>query len=204
MQVREKGIYLKILKLLSAKGTHFTTEDLARALGTSKRTVYTYFNNKYDIIDKTIDFVFQEIGSMDQQILSDPELAFSEKIKRYIKNIPDTYYIGVLIRYADDLQRFYPELWEKIKQYLDATWDELIQLVEEGIQAGLLNPVNTAVLRLILDQTMGRLLDYEFVTKSGISFESGMQAMCDIILFGLMDTPKYETHTKRPQVIPKS
>ena len=194
MQEQEKSIYLKILKLLSEKGTHFTTEDLARTLGTSKRTVYTYFKNKYDIIDKTIDFVFQEIGSMDQQILSDPELAFPEKIRQYIKNIPDTYYVGVLIRYADDLQKFYPELWEKVRQYLDATWDELIQLVEEGIEDGLLNPVNTDVLRLILDQTMGQLLDDEFVAKSRISFESGMQDMCDIILFGLMDTSDYKVY----------
>ncbi len=187
MQENDRGIYLKILKLLSAKGTHFTTEDLARALGTSKRTVYIYFKNKYDIIDKTIDFVFLEICSTDHRILEDEALSFPEKIRLYFKNIPDTYYIGVLIRYADDLQRFYPELWEKAKQYIDSMWDELIWLVEEGIQAGVLYPVDTVVLRLMLDQTMGRLLDYEFISLTKLSFESGMQAMYDIILFGLME-----------------
>ncbi len=187
MRKIEKGIYLKILKLLSVKGTHFTTEDLARALGTSKRTVYTHFNNKYDIIDKTIDFVFEEIDSTDKQILGDKELSFADKIRLYFKNIPDTYYIGVLIRYADDFQRFYPELWEKVNKNIDGMWNELIQLVEEGIEAGVLHPVNTTVLRLMLDQTMGQLLDYEFISKTKISFEAGMQAMCDIILFGLMN-----------------
>lgn len=187
MQEIEKSTYLKILKLLSLKGTRFTTEDLARALGKSKRSVYACFKNKYDIIDKTIEFVFQEICRSDQKILSDLDISFHERIKLYFKNIPDTYYIGVLIRYADDLQRYYPDLWEKTNQYINSMWDELIQLVEEGIQAGVLHPVNTAVLRLMLDQTMGKLLDYEYTTKQRISFEDGMEAMCDIILFGLMN-----------------
>lgn len=187
MQVIEQDVYLKILRLLSSKGTRFTTEDLARALGTSKRTVYTYFENKYDIIDKTIEFVFREIGHADQQILEDESLSYTDRVRLYFKNIPDTYYIGVLIRYGEDLQRFYPKLWEKISQHVDGIWDELILLVEKGIQAGLLHPVNTSVLHLMLNQTMSRMLDYEYISQAKFSFESGLQAMCDIILMGLLD-----------------
>ncbi|WP_018752965.1 TetR/AcrR family transcriptional regulator [Paenibacillus sanguinis] len=187
MQGIDKSTYFKILKLLSQKGTRFTTEDLARALGTSKRTVYTFFENKYDIIDKTIEFVFQEIGQSDREILADPGLAFPDKVRLYFQNIPDIYYIGILIRYADDLQRFYPELWDKTDHYIHSMWDELIHLVEKGMEDGVLHQVNTKVLRLMLDQTVGRLLDYEYTFKEKISFEAGMQAMCDIILFGLMD-----------------
>ncbi len=183
----DKNVYLKILKLLSVKGTHFTTEDLARALGTSKRTIYMNFKNKYDIIDKTIDFVFRDIMYSDQMILEAQDTSLNENIRKYFQNIPDTYHIGVLIRHADDFQRFYPQLWNKVDHYINSIWDGLIQLVESGIQSGSIYPVNTTVLRLMLDQTLEKLLDYEFTLQNQISFESGMHAMCDIVLFGMMD-----------------
>ncbi len=193
MQEVYQNTYLKILKLLSVRGTRFTTEELARALGTSKRTVYTLFENKRDILDKTIDFIFREIGRTDQDILDNEELPFHEKIRLYFKNIPDNYYIGLLIRYADEFQRYYPDLWDKAESYINSMWDDLIRLVEKGIAAGAIHPVNTVVLRLMLDQTMGKLLDYEFTFHQKISFESGMQAMCDIILFGLIEQQESET-----------
>ncbi len=183
----DKNTYLKILKLLSIKGTRFTTEDLARTLGTSKRTIYESFENKYDIIDKTIEFVFKDINYSDQMILEASDTTLRENIIKYFQNVPDTYHIGVLIRYSDDLQRFYPQLWNKVNNYINSIWDGLIQLVEGGIQSGSIYPVDTTVLRLMLDQTLAKLLDYEFTLRNQISFESGMRAMCDIVLFGMMD-----------------
>lgn len=64
----DNRVYLKILKCFGAKGTRFTTEDLTRELGTSKRTVYAYFSSKDEMIEKTIDFVFSQIIQSDTAI----------------------------------------------------------------------------------------------------------------------------------------
>lgn len=185
--------YLKILKLVSTKGPRFTTEDLATALGTSKRTVYAYFKDKYDIIDKTIDFVFRNIVRSDEMLPEASNLTFQEKVKIDFQSIPDSYQIGVLIRYAKDFQRYYPELWEKVDRCIKSMWDNLIQLVDKGIQDGSVYPVNTTVLRLMLEQTLTKLLDYEFILQNQISFESGMRAMYDIVLFGIMNRTHSES-----------
>ena len=155
----EKNIYLKTLKLFAGKGSRFTTEDLARELGTSKRTIYSYFSTKDEIIEKTIEFVFSEIIRSDAEILENNELTLQEKIKLYFNNIPDAYNLGSIIRHMDDLQRYYPYLWEKVNNHLNTIWDAVIQLIKQGIKNGELEEIDTVILKLMLNETLKKLLD---------------------------------------------
>lgn len=182
----DNNVYLKILKCFGAKGTRFTTEDLARELGTSKRTVYAYFSSKDEMIEKTIDFVFTEITQSDTDILENAELSVQEKIRLYFQNIPDAYSIGTIIRHMDDLQRYYPRFYEKVNHHLDTIWDSIIELVQEGMNRQELRKVDTVILKLMLNETLRKLLDYEFIANHQVSFESGIKAMSDIVLYGLM------------------
>ena len=43
--IMDEKIYFKVIELFSEKGPRFTIEELARALGTSKRTIYENFKN---------------------------------------------------------------------------------------------------------------------------------------------------------------
>lgn len=182
----EKNIYLKTLKLFGNKGARFTTEDLAKEIGTSKRTIYSYFSTKDEIIEKTIDFVFNEIILSDVEILENKEFTLQEKITLYFNNIPYVYNLGPIIRHSDDLQKYYPHLWEKVNNYLDTIWDGVIQLVEQGIKSNELQQVDTVILKLMLNETLKKLLDYEFMVKNQVSFDSGLKAMNNIILYGLI------------------
>lgn len=178
-------IYSKTLKLFHIKGVRFTTEELATELGTSKRTLYSYFTTKDEILEKTIDFVFLQLMESDEAILANEETPLQEKLQLYFKNIP-AINIGSIIRQMDDLQRYYPDLWEKVNVYLDTIWDKAIQLVADGITDGKLRSVDITVLKIMLSQTIKKLLDYDFLAKSQISFDSGLIAMSDIVLNGLL------------------
>jgi AcrR family transcriptional regulator len=182
----DNNVYLKILKLFGSKGSRFTTEDLARELGTSKRTVYAYFSSKDEMIEQAIDFVFTEMMESDTHILENMELSIQEKVRLYFLNIPYSFSIGSIIRHMDDLQRYYPRLYEKVNHHLDTNWDAIIQLIEEGMKNQQLQEVDTVILKLMLNETLRKLLDYEFISKNQVSFESGMKAMSDIILNGLI------------------
>jgi len=182
----EKNIYLKTLKLFGSKGSRFTTEDLAKELGTSKRTIYSYFSAKDEIIEKTIDYVFSEINISDTEIFEKSDLTFEEKINLYFNNIPYAYNLSAIIGHMDDLQRYYPSLLDKVNNYMDAIWDRAVNFVERGIQNGEIEEINTVILKLILNETFKKLLDYEFISRNQVSFDSGLKAMNDIILYGLI------------------
>lgn len=182
----DEKIYLKILKLLGNYGTRFTTDDLAKELGTSKRTIYTYFSSKDEMIEKTIEFVFRDIIKSDAQILYNDTYSLPQKLKLYFDNIPDAYNLGAIIRHKDDLQRFYPDLWKKVNSQLETIWDEAIQLIETGIRKKELREINTVILHLMLNESLKKLLDYEFTAQNQVSFESGIKAMYDILLCGIL------------------
>lgn len=182
----DEKIYFKVLKLFGAKGTRFTTDDLARELGTSKRTIYSHFTSKDEIIEKTIGFVFRDMHQADERILKDDSITLPEKLKLVLENIPDAYNLGAIIRHKDDLQRFYPDLWEEVNNHLNEAWEDLINLIEVGIQEQELAEVNTEVLRMMLNEALRKLLDYEYLAQKSFSFESGMKAMYDIILYGIL------------------
>lgn len=182
----EKNIYFKTLKLIGSKGLRFTTEDLAAELATSKRTIYTYFSSKDEIIGKTIDFVFDEIQSADKLILEDETLLFNEKLALCFKNMPDAYNLSAIVRHMDDLKRHYPDIWTKVNQKLDDLWDGVIDLIETGIKNDEIQEVNTVILRVMLNETMKKLLDYDFFLNNQISFESGLQSIRDIVLYGVI------------------
>lgn len=179
-------IYLKTLKLLGCKGLRFTTEDLAKELGTSKRTIYTYFSTKDEIIEKTIDYVFIQITTSDTEILKNNQLTLQEKIEQCFQNVPDAYNLGSIIRHMDDIQRHYPHLSEKINHHLNSIWDAVIQLIEQGMKNNEIEKIDTVILKTILNEALKKLLDYEFLVMNQISFDSGIKAMYDIILYGLI------------------
>jgi len=182
----KKNIYIKTLKLIGSVGLRFTTEDLAKEIGTSKRTIYSYFSSKEELIEKTIDFVFNDIIISDTEILENNELSLQEKIKLYFQNIPDAYNLGSIIRHMDDLQKCYPSLWEKVNNNLNTIWDAPIKLIEQGIKNEELEEVDTVILKLMLNETLKKLLNYEFIAKNQVSFDSGLKAISDIILYGLI------------------
>jgi len=86
----------------------------------------------------------------------------------------------------DDLRRYYPYLWEKVNNYLDTMWDAVIQLVEQGIKNDEFQEIDTIMLKLMLNETLKKLLDYEFIAKNQVRFGSGLKAMNNIILYGLI------------------
>ncbi|MFF2480404.1 helix-turn-helix domain-containing protein [Paenibacillus sp. NPDC058071] len=182
----DENVFLTIVKLMSLKGIHFTTEELARELGTSKRTVYMYFANKEEIIDQTISFIFAGIHRSDQQIASNASLAYPDKLKQVAYYLPDGYQLGILVRHADDLRRYYPIIWTKVRSYIDAGWDRLIALVEEGMHNGVVRHIDTQMLRIMLDQTLIALLSRENAGELSVSFEQEMKAMFDIVLHGIL------------------
>jgi len=181
----EEKILLAVLKLFEEKGIHFTTLDLATELKTSKRTIYAYFPSKDVILEKTIDFVFQNMRESDHRILENQSLSIRERIGLYLNNVPDVYSISALIHQLDDLKQYYPRLGEKMDDYLDNTWDDFMILLEEGISKKEIEAVDTTILKIMLKETLKKLLDYNTMIQSGYEFHIALNAMSYIVLQGI-------------------
>ncbi|WP_078577714.1 TetR/AcrR family transcriptional regulator [Salipaludibacillus agaradhaerens] len=177
----DKNIYYTILRLFSKKGPTFTTDDLARELSTSKRTIYTLFKNKKDLINKTIDFIFIDIKKSDQLILTNKSLSLEEKVDQFFKNIPTMYNVGLLLKHGDDLRKYDPSLWQKVNNHLDTIWDDLFLVLEKEI-----SHLQLIILKTMLDETLRRILNQDFIDENKITFEDTMLELGHVILYGFV------------------
>ena len=114
-----------------------TMDDIAKELGISKKTLYLHFADKKDLVMKAIDF------SLNHQACTMKELAGVNgenaidvllKVSQYLVSAQNK--INQNVNF--DLQKYYPEAWEKIKSFrqehvFNSIRQNILQGIEEGI-----------------------------------------------------------------------
>lgn len=113
-----------------------TMDDIANELAISKKTIYKYFKNKFDLVDNTVNYIHNEMHKSVMCICDAGFNAIEEnfEIKKTFRD---------LLKSTDDspifqLKRYYPKIYSKIiiKEY-DLFKDCLYQNIEKGISQGL-------------------------------------------------------------------
>ena len=172
------------LEEVHEKSMKFTMDDLAKRLGISKRTLYEHFSSKTDILDAIIDSTLNEFDEKTEMIIQDPELSLLEKIKKVITVIPkynDFYNWQIL----DQMKKSHPAQWERVNAALNE-WDDLRELIEQGIREGLIVEQNVSLLmKLIIDAT-NSTMDRQFFYENSITVTEALDSIVDILLFGFI------------------
>ncbi|GAK10406.1 TetR/AcrR family transcriptional regulator [Geomicrobium sp. JCM 19039] len=175
------AIYVTIIGVIAENGIRFTTEQVARALGTSKRTVYEYFSSKEELLSRTIDFVFRDIQAIDRTIVNDHTLSEAEKMERVFASLPVNYDVGIIIQHADELEKKYPALHEKVANQVSAVWKPFIELVEPKFPTAYVT-----VLKTLLEEMLLNFLDTQYLQQHNVTFEEGMEQLQAIVLQGIL------------------
>ena len=113
-----------------------TMDEIANALGVSKKTIYKYFTNKTSLVDAVTGFMFDTICNSIDEICA-----------RKLNPIDELFFIkrAVLDHLNDEksspvyqLQKYYPKIYASLKQKQFHMMHETIQdNLERGIQSGL-------------------------------------------------------------------
>jgi len=124
------GIFLK----LGFKSV--TMDDIANELAISKKTIYKFFKNKEDLVDKTVSFLHEIMHKAVVRICDVGYNAIQEnfEIRKMFKD---------LLKNSDDspmfqLKKYYPKTYRKImaKEYTMFK-DCILQNIEKGVSDGL-------------------------------------------------------------------
>ena len=65
-------------------GLKFTMNDIARKLGISKKTIYTIFDSKRDVLVGIADRYSDDFRSMQEEIERNPDLDAEQKFERIL------------------------------------------------------------------------------------------------------------------------
>ena len=134
---QKERIQNKARELFLTHGYSKTTmSSLAKSLGMSKKTVYSFFQAKEDLLEIIIDTFLQKIEQETRQILDNTEWDFPEKVKK-VFILAGTRLSSINPYFLDDINRNTPNIWLKLqKAKQDIAFKGFYKLLEDGIKRG--------------------------------------------------------------------
>ncbi|MCE5170395.1 TetR/AcrR family transcriptional regulator [Paenibacillus profundus] len=182
--MRER-IMKAFMEELQDKGIKFTMDDLARRLGVSKRTLYEHFSSKAEVLDTIIEQTLQESDAKTNEIIEDKSLSLMDKMKAVMTVLPNHFELYD-IRILEQMKRVYPEQWVKIDEALKDDWDTLRVLIEQGMEEGTIRRQNAAFIMKVILDAVNSTLDQRFFAQQNISLPEALEAIADVIMYGLV------------------
>lgn len=170
--------------LIQQKGLSFTISDLAKSLGTSKRTIYQHFSSKDDIIDSIIENLILQIKNKEEEILHDKSLNLLKKITQVLICVPEEFNT-MDIRLLVDLKRLHYNQWVKIDEFLKQEWDLVIKLMEEGIKTGVIREINLQLFVELYLGAINQIYQPNFSLNTKLTMSEILKSVIDILLNGI-------------------
>lgn len=181
----EEKIILAAIEEFSRQGLKFTMDDVAKNLGMSKKTLYTVFKSKDELLTAVADYCFADIKRSEQEILLDPNMDIVDKIRSIIIVLPERYKnIGLSSLYQ--LKEKAPNVYQRVEHYLQTDWDATIALLTSGMAQGKIRKVSVPVLKSMIESTIAEFFSSNVLLEAGLTYEEGLDQMIDIIMSGLI------------------
>lgn len=166
--------------LFQRSGLHFTMQEVAAALHISKKTIYTVYPSKEELLLDMVDALFADIHREKDVLMSDPA-PIEERIQAVIVALPEQYR-ALDLRLLGTLDEKYPAVARRVREHLETNWEPTIALLEEGIGAGRIRPVPIPVLRQMVTASIEGFLAGG---ETEASYADTLAAMIDIIMNGI-------------------
>ena len=174
------------IKAYNKKGLKFTMDDIAADIGISKKTIYTVFSGKDELLSKMVDYIFDGIRVAKSEALErDVDGDLRARIKAYLAAMPKGY---EKINFAglSDLKEKYPKLYRKVKSNLENNWEPAIELLEQGKREGVVRQdADLNIFRMMMESATTAFFERDTLKKAGLTYMQGLEQVVDILLGGI-------------------
>jgi AcrR family transcriptional regulator len=110
--------------------------EIADELGMSKKTLYKYFDGKYDLVRTVLNNLYTSLAIAVEEIFSNSSMDYPTKIKKFLK-FTVLKLSGIRERFLSDIQKQAPELWKDFDAFKkQASFLRFNRIIDEGQQKG--------------------------------------------------------------------
>ena len=194
-EVRLHELQAAALRVISRKGlAGATMQEIATEAGVAKGTLYLYFKDRDDLLERTAEFAFSELtGRLEATLPALP--SFEDKLRALIR---------AELEFFDEHREFfriyitlkYPpgEVHQGARQRrlchprYAAHLGRLERLLREGMERGEVRPADASRLALFVSESAVALMLRRLTESSPPSAESDVDWMVDFLLKGLAVT----------------
>lgn len=192
------------LRLFKKNGIRSVSmDDVSKELGMSKKTIYQYFANKTELVEKVLSYIHEQerIPCLDEDVKDmnaiDILLAVSRNVSIQLKDMNPIN--------AYELQKYYPAIYrEFIIRKRDHVFEQVKQNFEQGIAEGIYrNDLDVDLVARLYIQKLVDVHDPEFLSSVNFSFEKVFQVMFDNHIRGIANAEGltyYEQQIKQTNI----
>ena len=183
MNNKEKIVQATI-QAFNQKGLKFTMDDIASILAMSKKTIYTIFKDKNTLFMEMVDYLFDTIKESESEIIEDNTLSTIEKIRRILGVMPESYK-DIDLRQLYMLKDKFPEIYRHVEERLENGWETTIKLLEQGIEEGVIRPVNVLMFKMMMEASIEQFFQRDILMRAGMTYIQGLDEIVGILLDGV-------------------
>lgn len=160
-------------------------DDIAGELSMSKKTIYKVFRDKESLFYQMVDYCFDTIKESEKEVLEDDRLGTVEKIRKILGVLPEGYR-DIDFRKLYLLKEKYPKVYRKVEQRLETGWENTIALLHQGMEEGVIRPVNTVVLKTMLEATIEQFFQRDVLMVNRITYREALEEAVGILVGGII------------------
>lgn len=173
------------LELFRQEGLRFTMQEAAEAIHVSKKTIYSVYDSKEDLLLDMIDDAFRKIHARKQAILDGPG-TLREKLEAVIIALPEEY-MALDLQQMKLLDEKYPALAERVREHLETGWEPTLELLEQAMTSGIIRSVSLPVLQRMISASIECFLQDRCLEEQGVSYPQALEEMISILMEGLLE-----------------
>lgn len=173
----EAKVLTKAYDLFLSKGyKHTTMDELALALGMSKKTLYKYYPGKLELLEASFEMLKTRLTSKVEAILENKYIPFPLKLKSTLTTIA-AYLAPINPELFADLREVAPQVWEDLRNYInESAYVRFHQLIMQGVSQGLVNSsLNISLVVMLYASAVQSLIDPKFRAQFPEVIQTGMQ-----------------------------
>ena len=183
MDLKEE-ILKATLQVFNEKGLKFTMDDIAERLKISKKTLYKVFDDKEALFLTMVDYMFDTIKESEQEVVADETLSTVDKIHKILGVLPEGYK-DVDLRQLYLLKDKYPKIYKQVELRLETGWETTIELIEQGIAEGCIQPIRIPILKMMLEAAVEQFFQRDILIQNKISYQDALSEVVDILMEGI-------------------
>ena len=136
------------------------------------------------VIVVTVDYLFDRIKDSEQKIVENPEMDTLQKIHTILGVMPECYQ-DVDFRQLYQLKEKYPEIYHQVEVRLETGWETTIALLEQGMQEGVIRPVQIPILKMMLEASLEQFFQRDILLQNEITYAQALQEVVGILMYGI-------------------
>jgi len=186
MDEKVDRILSESLRLFKKNGIRSVNmDDISKEMGMSKKTIYQYFANKTELVEKVLGYMHEQesIVCLDVDITKmnaiDILLSVSHNVSKQMKDLNPIN--------AFELQKYYPAIFrEFVIKKRDHVFEQVKQNFAQGIAEGIYrNDLDIDLVARLYIQKLVDVHDPEFLSSVNFGFEKVFQVMFDNHIRGI-------------------